>query len=424
MFKNFLNYLLIFLFLSLALQIFFFEPPASVDPEEFPITIETTKNSFALGRIVEINIKNNTSDRLIFNSVCPRNPFIVLKTTNNLNQVKTSAPEINCEETNDKTLQNIVLEPNRNTRFRYTYWTNSLFETTGEYKIGVQFNYNDKNYEIFSNTFTIKERGFWGKLWTGVFYQPIYNFLIWLINITPGYSLGAGIIILTILLRLALYLPNQKALLAQKRLAEVQPKLNEIKEKYKNDQQKMAEETMKIWKNHKVNPASSCLPILIQFPILIALFYVIQDGLNPDKTWLLYQFQSDFNLLNIQTNFLSVLQLTEKNLLVLPLVVGALQFLQLKLAMSSQKKNKTQSSTPDPQAMMQNMMLYLMPGMIAIFTASLPAGVGLYWGTSTLFGIGQQFVANKQVEKELASSKNKIHRKKRKREDVRVIDVN
>jgi len=422
MFKNFLNYLLIFLVISLALQLFFFEPPQSVDAEEFPITIETTKKSYSLGKIVEINIKNNTESRFTFKNPCPTNPFTVLKTTNNLNQVRTSTPEINCLESNDQALQNIVIQPNRSTRFRYTYWTNSLFDTIGEYKIGTQFNYNDRDYEIFSNTFTIKERGFWGKLWINVFYQPIYNFLIWIINITPGYSLGLGIIILTLLLRIALYFPNQKALLAQKRLAEVQPKLNEVKEKYKNDQQKMAEETMKIWKQHKVNPASSCLPILIQFPILIALFYVIQDGLNPDKTWLLYNFQQNFNLLNIETNFLNILNLTEKNIIVLPLIVGALQFLQLKLAMSNQKKPSQKSA--DPQAMVQNMMLYLMPGMIAVFTASLPAGVGLYWGTSTLFGIGQQFIANKQVEKELASQKNKIHRKKRKREDVRVIDVN
>jgi YidC/Oxa1 family membrane protein insertase len=183
----------------------------------------------------------------------------------------------------------------------------------------------------------------------------------------------------------------------------------------------MAEETMKIWKTHKVNPASSCLPILIQFPILIALFYVIQDGLNPDKTWLLYNFQQNFNLLDIQTNFLNILQLTERNLIALPITVGILQFLQLKLAMN--KKTQTSTSNSDFQASMQNMMLYFMPGMIAVFTASLPAGVGLYWGTSTLFGIFQQFIINKQVEKEMSSKTEKTHRKKRKKNDVRVIDV-
>jgi YidC/Oxa1 family membrane protein insertase len=288
----------------------------------------------------------------------------------------------------------------------------------GEYKIGAKFQLKGKSYELYSNTFEVTERGFFSNLWLVVFYQPIYNFLIWLISLTPGHSLGAGIILLTVIIRLALYFPNQKALLAQKRLSEVQPKLNNIKEKYKDNQQKMAEETMKIWKEHKVNPVSSCLPMLIQFPFLIGLFHVIQDGLNPDKTWLLYNFISNFDFSSIQINFLSILNLKEKNLLVLPLIIGALQFLQLKLAMNKKPASKDKN---DPNAIMQNTMLYLMPGMIAVFTASLPAGVGLYWGTSTLFAIVQQFFANKQVQKELSSITSKSS--KNKKEDIRVIDI-
>jgi hypothetical protein len=186
MFKNFLNYLLIFLVISLALQLFFLENPNNVNPSDQPITIETTKKSFSLGKIVEINIRNNTQDRFIFKSSCPKNPFIVLNTSNNLNKVITSTPDIDCQESKDKILKNIILEPNRSTRFRFTYWTNSLFTSIGEYKIGTEFNYKDQDYKIFSNTFQIKERGFFGKVWINVFYQPIYNFLILLINITPG----------------------------------------------------------------------------------------------------------------------------------------------------------------------------------------------------------------------------------------------
>lgn len=414
--KNFLNYLLIFLVISLGFQLFMNpQVPANIDPEVTPLTLKTSKKEFSVGKIVELNITNNTDKQLVFPSKCPVQPFNVISTTNNEDKLLNSSPKIDCQDVNNPVLKDIVLPPQKTTQVRYTYWSHDLFSELGEYKIGVNFNLNDKEYNLYSNSFEIVERGFFGNLWTHGLYQPIYNFLIWVISLTPGFSLGVGIIVLTVLLRLALYFPNQKALLAQKRMAEVQPKLAKIRDKYKDNQQKMAEETMKIWKEHKVNPVSSCLPILVQFPILIALFYVIQDGLNPDKTWLLYNFIGNFDLSTIHTNFLNILDLTQKNLIALPLAVGALQFIQLKVAMN--KKTDKEVDKNDPNVMMQGVMLYVMPAMIAVFTASLPAGVGLYWGTSTLFGIIQQLFVNRAVDKELSAIKND-------KSEVRVIDVN
>jgi YidC/Oxa1 family membrane protein insertase len=101
------------------------------------------------------------------------------------------------------------------------------------------------------------------------------------------------------------------------------------------------------------------------------------------------------------------------------MIVGALQFIQMKLAMSKNKNKEAVANNPN--AMAQNMMLYVMPAMIAVFTASLPAGVGLYWGTSTLFGIIQQYFVNKHVDSELEKMKTSKNAKKN---GVRVIDVN
>jgi YidC/Oxa1 family membrane protein insertase len=171
----------------------------------------------------------------------------------------------------------------------------------------------------------------------------------------------------------------------------------------------IAKETMALWKEHKVNPLGSCLPLLIQFPFLIAIFYVIQTGLSPNNVYLLYGPLKEFSLLSIDVNFLGILDLTKINAFALPIVVGGLQFFQMKLAMMRNKKRKEEKENKKKDKkkgkgaemeMASQMMIYVMPVMIALFTASLPSGVGLYWSASTIFGIVQQLVVNRQVATE------------------------
>ena len=155
---------------------------------------------------------------------------------------------------------------------------------------------------------------------------------------------------------------------------------------------------------HKVNRMGCCLPLLIQFPILIALYYVVQNGLNPDNANLLYGGLQNFDYSKINVIFLNILDLTKINIFVLPLFVGGLQFLQMKLALVRNKKkaesNKDQAPKKSEMDAANGMMLYFMPAMIAVFTASVPAGVGLYWSTSTLYGIAQQMVVNAKADKD------------------------
>jgi YidC/Oxa1 family membrane protein insertase len=210
---------------------------------------------------------------------------------------------------------------------------------------------------------------------------------------------------LTLLIRLILLVPSQRAMASQRRMQDLQPKLAHIKKKYAGNQERIAQETMALWKENKVNPFGSCLPLLIQFPVLIALFYVIQNGINPDNVYLLYAPLKGVDLSNIHTNFLGILELTKANAYVLPVIIGGLQFFQMKLAMARTKKAKdeativgeSQGPTKGSEMEMANKtMIYIMPVMIAVFTASVPAGVGLYWGVSTLFALGQQVVVNRQ----------------------------
>jgi len=252
---------------------------------------------------------------------------------------------------------------------------------------------------VESNEFQITPQGWIGWIWMTLFYQPLYNVLIFILSVIPGHDLGLAIILLTLLIRTILLIPNQRALESQRRMQEVQPKLNHIKEKYKDNQEMIGKETLAVMQEHKVNPLGSCLPLLIQFPILIALYQVVQNGLNPDNAYLLYSGLQSFNYSSINVIFLGILDLTKINLFVLPVIVGALQFFQMKLAIVRlKKKNGEKEKTEMDTA--NNMMLYMMPAMIAIFTASVPSGVGIYWSTSTLYGIAQQLVVNKKSQKD------------------------
>ena len=231
--------------------------------------------------------------------------------------------------------------------------------------------------------------------------------MMFLTSIMPGYRFGLAIIAMTILIRLILLAPNQKALKAQQSMMKIQPELEEIKKKYAGNQEKIAQETMLIWKKHKVNPVGGCLPLLLQLPILIALFYVVRSGFTPYQGYILYTFLETVDLAKVSTDFFGIIDLQDVSIFWLPVIVGLLQFTQLKLSFARRKKSKhgkevidvgdkkKEPQAQDPMQMMSKSMMYFMPVMIGLMVASLPSGVGIYMMVSTLFGIVQQYVVNK-----------------------------
>jgi len=110
------------------------------------------------------------------------------------------------------------------------------------------------------------------------FYQPILNLLVFLYNIVPGNDLGLAIIALTIIIKLILLPLSKKSLKSQKALQDLQPKVEELKRKYKGKKEELGRAMMGLYKDNKVNPMSSCLPLLIQMPFLYAVFWVFRDG--------------------------------------------------------------------------------------------------------------------------------------------------
>lgn len=231
-------------------------------------------------------------------------------------------------------------------------------------------------------------------LYNEILYRPLFNGLIFLYNVIPGHDFGVAIIVLTLVIRGVLYPLNQKAIKSQKALAELQPKIKEVQQKFKNEKEKQGAALMELYKAHKINPASGCLPFLIQFPVLIALFSVFKSGLDPEKLNGLYSFVAHPGAIN--NLFLGLVNLAEKNY-VLAILAGALQFVQTK--MMTPKNPATQSGTSDFSSMMNKQMLYFFPILTTFIAASLPAGLGLYWVAMTAFGIVQQYFVLKKNAK-------------------------
>ena len=405
--KKFLHYGIIFLLVYITMSLFFNPGSETSAPSDQNFDVKTIHKEFALNDIVTVQIKNNTEQKAIIENTCPREPLGAIKKTGEGWVPITNTAEMDCSSSAD-----LEIAPGMEISIRFGSLNHALFGELGTYKITADIKVPEdgtKSAVIESNEFEVTPQGWFGFIWTAGFFQPIYNALIGLTGIVPGHDLGLAIILLTIIIRTILLIPSQKAMKSQRKMQELQPKLTRIKEKYKDNQEMIAKETMALWKEHKVNPLGSCLPLLIQFPFLIAIFYVIQDGLNPNNAYLLYEPLKNFSIAGINTNFLGILELTKINVFILPLIVGALQFFQMKLALMRTKKNQEKDNQGkdkkgkgkrNEMEMANMMMVYIMPVMIALFTASVPAGVGLYWSASTIYGILQQLVVNRQVDTE------------------------
>ena len=232
-----------------------------------------------------------------------------------------------------------------------------------------------------------------------ILYRPILNFLVFLYNNLPGNDFGVAIIVLTVLVRVVFMPLSVKALRSQKAMSQLQPKIKEIQEKYKNDKAALAQATMLLYKENKVNPVAGCLPLLIQIPVLFALYKAFADVFKPESLNLLYDFLANpGNIKNISFGFLDL----AKNSPILAILAGVLQFFQSKISLGKnmgQKGPQTTSGSGSFSEMatsgMGRQMLYFFPVMIIIIGWKLPAGLVLYWAVTTLFSVFEQFYINK-----------------------------
>ena len=223
-----------------------------------------------------------------------------------------------------------------------------------------------------------------------VLYQPLVNLLIILYLYLPGQSLGLAIIVLTLITKAVLYPSTQQSLRSQKLLNEIQPMVKEIQKKYKDDQKRQAEEMMKLYKEKNFNPFSGILPLFIQLPIFIALYSMLNTGIGKEHLDLLYSFVQRPQEINQM--FLG-LDLSKPNL-AFAFVVGIAQYFQGKTSMPpAAPKSGQDDQMAQFSGMMQKYMLYFFPIMTVAILAALPSGLGLYWLVTTIFAIGQNYLA-------------------------------
>lgn len=225
------------------------------------------------------------------------------------------------------------------------------------------------------------------QLFTTIFYQPILNLLVFLYNTVSFQDLGVAIILLTVIIKAILWPLNKKSIKSQKDLQELQPKLNELKKQYGDDKMGLSQATMNLYKESKINPLSSCLPLLIQLPFLFAVYRVFRDGLN-NKLDLVYSFINKPEVIN--GVFLGFLDLNKPSIY-LAVLAGLAQFWQAKMMSTKKPEVKTDSSKDESMtSIMNKQMLYFMPAITIFIGISLPGGLTLYWFIITLLTALQQ----------------------------------
>jgi len=237
------------------------------------------------------------------------------------------------------------------------------------------------------------------------FYQPIFNLLIFLYDIIPGHDLGLAIIALTIIIKMVLLPLSKQSIKSQKALQEIQPKIEEIKKKYKDNKEAMGRAMMELYKQEKVNPFSSCLPLLIQLPFLWAVFRVFRNGLNGESLELVYSFISRPETLNA-TSF-GLIDLSHPNT-VLAVLAGLAVFWQSKMMSTKRPETKSEGARDENMmAIMNKQMLFFMPALTVFICLTFPSGLALYWLTTTILtGLQQLYIfKQKNVDNKEGDSK-------------------
>jgi len=220
--------------------------------------------------------------------------------------------------------------------------------------------------------------------------QPLLNALVFFYALNPWQDFGIAIILVTITIRLLLLPLSLRASQSQQKLAAIQPKVKEIQEKYKQNKEEQTRRIMELWKQEKVSPASGCLPLLIQLPILLALFRVFQTNFNGDVVSSLYTFTpvpDSFSPL-----FLGLINLSVPNFW-MAAVAGISQFAQTKTM-----PKPAQAAGGDFGKIMQQQMIYVMPFMTVLIASKFAAGLALYWIITSFFTVAQQYWTKARAE--------------------------
>lgn len=236
-------------------------------------------------------------------------------------------------------------------------------------------------------------------IWHSFFFDPIYNGLVFLIDVVPGGDVGLAIILLTIVVKTGLLPLSLSATRTQRAMREIEPELARIREEYKDDREGLARAMMDLYAKAGIKPFSSILLLFIQIPIVIALYFSVASGGGvklPDiNTEVLYSFITVPEQASML--FFGIVDMAAKSL-PLALLAGVTQFFQAHLTFPAVPKRTegTPASFKDDFARsMQMQMRYVMPVMIFFFAYSISAAVALYFTVSNVLGVAQELIVRK-----------------------------
>lgn len=231
-------------------------------------------------------------------------------------------------------------------------------------------------------------------IWNTFLYDPLLNALAFLVSIIPGGDVGVAVILLTILVKVLLFPLSQKSIESQAEMNILAPEINKIKASGASKEEQ-AKQTFELYKKHKVNPFSGCLLVLIQIPIIFALYFVFFKGIKFDSG-LLYSFIHAPEHANMV--FLGIIDIGQKSL-ILAILAGVSQYLQAHF-MPKPTSSPTAGSVPSfSESFAKSMhmqMKYIFPFIVAFIAYSISGAVALYWITSNLFMVGQQIYVKKE----------------------------
>lgn len=246
-------------------------------------------------------------------------------------------------------------------------------------------------------------------IWDQILIKPIFNLVVFLYDQVVFGEFGLAIILVTIIIRLIILKPTIKAAKAQKAMAKLQPKIAELQKRLKNDKQKLAQETMALYKKEGVNPLGSCLPLFIQMPLLIGLFWVLFKHIPGQRFDLLYNFVQ--KPASFDTSFFGLFDLVTKPKITLEnashygwqialaLLAAGTQFYQSKMMLPKKQKkvsflDKKPTMEEEKAQLMSDFsrqITYIMPAVIFFVSLTLPAALALSWSTGAIFAIVTQY---------------------------------
>lgn len=237
-------------------------------------------------------------------------------------------------------------------------------------------------------------------MFNSFFLKPIYNIVVFFLDVIPGHDIGIAIILTTILVKLILLKPNINSQKSNYLMREAQAEIDGLKNKYKSDNKKIAEETMLLYKEKKIKPFSSILVLIIQIPVFFALYYVFRDGVSL-KTNLLYSFNHFPEY--VKSLAFGFLDLSKKHWLV-GVFTAITMFIFSKRQADTFKKISGKSKPANPNSFqasfaknLQTQMVYFLPIISGISAAVLPSVIGVYWIANNILNILQDIYIQKKL---------------------------